>query len=174
MRIKRLITALGVLASLAMLGAFGPAVAVADTKCDRQCLVTLMDKYFAALVKHDPSAVPLANNVKFVENTAIIPIGDGLWVTSTGVPADFKIYAADPILGQVASIVMMQENNKDIILGARLKYQDGKITEVEHLVIRNVGKNSLPNLQKPRPGLVQDLDPSERTPRDQMLKIGNS
>ena len=30
------------------------------------------------------------------------------------------------------------------------------------------------NLQKPRPGLVEDVAPADRTPRDQMVDIGLS
>src|SRR5512137_1567376 len=33
---------------------------------------------------------------------------------------------------------------------------------------------AMPNLQKPRPGLVEDLAPADRAPRDQMLDIGLS
>ncbi|MDD5063000.1 MAG: hypothetical protein PHN44_12045, partial [Candidatus Marinimicrobia bacterium] len=38
-------------------------------KMDRQALVDLMENYIAAVVEHDPSAMPLAENVKLVENT---------------------------------------------------------------------------------------------------------
>jgi hypothetical protein len=34
--------------------------------------------------------------------------------------------------------------------------------------------NSMPNFQKPRPGLVEDVAPADRTPRDQMIDIGLS
>jgi hypothetical protein len=37
--------------------------------CDRTCLKGLVDSYLAALVAHDPSRVPIARDVKFVENT---------------------------------------------------------------------------------------------------------
>src|SRR5512137_2761729 len=33
---------------------------------------------------------------------------------------------------------------------------------------------AMPNLQKPRPGLVEDLAPADRAPRDQMIDIGLS
>jgi hypothetical protein len=142
--------------------------------CDRQCLVTLMQNYLAALVKHDPKAVPFADEVKFTENTANIPVGYGLWVTASGGPTEFQVYAADPVAQQVACLVVMQENGyKDVLLGARLRLQRGKIAEAEHHVVRDVA-NAMPNLQKPRPGLVEDLVPADRTPRDQMIDIGLS
>ena len=50
----------------------------------RAQLVDLMDQYLEALIKHDPSLVPLASDVKLVENTKVTPIGQGLWETSTG------------------------------------------------------------------------------------------
>ena len=141
--------------------------------CDRECLVSLMKNYLAALVAHDPGAVPFDKEVKFTENTAVIPVGDGLWVTASGGPTDFQIYAADPVTQQVACLVVMKENsNVDVLLGARLGLRRGKIAEAEHHVVRE--GIAMANLQKPRPGLVEDLAPSDRTPREQMLDIGLS
>jgi hypothetical protein len=171
MKMRRLGVAF-VLVAIALLGT-SDHLHAAQT-CDRQCLVTLMQNYLAALVKHDPNAVPFADEVKFTENTANIPVGYGLWVTASGGPTDFQIYAADPVAQQVACLIVMKENsNKDILLGVRLRLQRGKIAEAEHHVVRDVA-NAMPNLQKPRPGLVEDLAPADRTPRDQMIDIGLS
>jgi hypothetical protein len=147
----------------------------AGQTCDRQCLISLMQNYLAALVKHDPKAVPFDQEVKFTENTANIPVGYGLWETASGGPTDFQVYAADPVAQQVACLVVMKENNNvDVLLGVRLALRRGKISEAEHHVVRDDVKYALPNLQKPRPGLVEDLAPSDRTPRAQMLDIGLS
>lgn len=172
MKIKRLAVAFILIATV-ILGASDPLQA-AQT-CDRQCLVTLMQNYLAALVKHDPKAVPFANEVKFTENTANIPVGYGLWVTASGGPTEFQVYAADPVAQQVACLVMMKENsNKDVLLGVRLRLQRGKIVEAEHHAVRDGIAGGMPNLQKPRPALVEDLAPADRTPRDQMIDIGLS
>ena len=69
---------------------------------NRSALVSLMGQYLDALSKHDPSLVPLASDVKLVENTKVTPIGEGLWETATGGPTQFKIFVADPVEGQVA------------------------------------------------------------------------
>ena len=169
--------AFAVVASIAILGASGTGFAAQDSECDRQCLVNMMHRYLAALVKHDPKAVPFADEVKFVESTANIPVGKGLWITASAGPSDFQIYAADPVEQQVACLVMMKELDKDILLGARLKLVGLKITEAEHLVVRTLGTGpagpgALDNLKTPRPGLLEDLAPSDRTPRWQMLKAG--
>ncbi len=176
---KYLIVTVAITASIAILGASGAAYGAQDYECDRQCLVDVMQRYLAALVKHDPKAVPFAEEVKFVENTANIPVGKGLWVTMSGGPSEFQIYAADPLVQQVACLAMMKENDKDILLGARLKLEDLKIIEAEHLVIRDLGtspmgQSALNNLKKPRPGLVEDVAPADRTPRWQILKAGRA
>lgn len=152
----------------------GASFAYEYQKCDRDCLVNLMDDYLSALVAHDTSAVPFHKYVKFTENTAEIPVGYGLWETASGGPSEFRIYAADPVNQQVAALVMMKENNnEDILLGVRLALKRGKIAEAEHHV---VPKNEIhiENLKKPRPGLIEDISPEDRTPREQMLDIGLS
>ncbi len=171
MKIKRLEI---VLVSISLL--IAPSFLQAAQTCDRQCLVDLMKNYLAALVAHDPQAVPFDKEVKFTENTANIPVGDGLWVTASGGPTtEFQIYAADPVMQQVACLVTMKENgNQDVLLGVRLALRRGKISEAEHHVVRRDMGINLANFQKPRPGLVQDLAPADRTPRDQMLDIGLS
>ena len=74
-----------------------PSFLQAAQSCDRQCLVDLMKDYLAALVAHDPSAVPFDKDVKFTQDTANIPVGYGLWETASGGPSEFQIYAADPV-----------------------------------------------------------------------------
>ena len=66
------------------------------------------------------------------------------------------------------------ENNKPTILGARLKVIDGKITEIDHLVIHSGNLPLNANMEKLRPDFIEPLEPSHRVPRDQMLKIANS
>jgi hypothetical protein len=142
-------------------------------KYDRADLLALMKNYLGALVNHNPKAVPFAPKAKFVENTAVIPIGEGLWITASGGPSEFQIYAADPVAQQVAGLFMMKENgSKDILLGVRLKIVNNKITEAEHLAVRDDLKGGLPKLQKPRPAFLEDLAPADRTPRAEMLNAG--
>jgi hypothetical protein len=70
--------------------------------CDRACLTAMMDRYTAALLQHDRSALPLADDVRFTENTALLNVGEGiLWRAKTE-PTAFQYYVADPVAGQVA------------------------------------------------------------------------
>jgi hypothetical protein len=142
--------------------------------CTRKCLVDLMDQYLAALPKHDPAGLPLATNVQLVENTKKTPVGQGLWKTATGGTTDFKIYAADPDQGQIGFIGVIEENKKPTIVGIRLKVDNGKITEIDHLVIHSDGKPLNPNMSKLRPAFLQRELKLERVSREEMQKIANS
>jgi hypothetical protein len=142
--------------------------------CDRTCLNGLADRWLAAVVAHDPSRVPIAPNVKFVENTVPTKPGEGLWKSASGVPTTFKIYVPDPVSEEVGLLGIMNENDKPVELALRLKVRNGQIVEAEHLIARNLNAPSLANLQTPRPGLLATVSPAERLPREQMLKIGSS
>ncbi len=164
-----------VLAVVAAMSASSIALAQGKAApCDRACLNKMVDSYLAALVAHDPSRVPLAANIKFVENTVPMKPGEGLWKTASAVPTTFKIYVPDPTAQQIGFIGVMQESGKPMEIGLRLKLQNGRIIEAEHLLARNLMGTSLANLQTPRPGLLTILPAAQRTPRDQMLKIGAS
>src|SRR5512137_1629593 len=151
MKIKRIGIALTLLAVWV-----APSFLQAAQTCDRQCLVTVMKNYLAALVAHNPSAVPFDPYVKFTQNTANIPVGYGLWETVSGGPSEFQIYAADPVNQQVAGLFMMKELKKNILLGVRLALKRGKIAEAEHHVVPE-NEIHLQNLITPRPGLVEDI-----------------
>ncbi len=167
MTTRRRLTTCGVLATVLLSGA-------CSQDCDRDCLVGLMDRYLDAVVKNDPSLVPLAEGVVFVENTERLSVGEGLWQRASGGPTDFKIYVADPFVGQVGFMGILEADDRPVMLGARLRTVAGEITEIDHLVVYELWEAGLPNLQMPRPGLSQPLDPSERVPRDVMLAAANA
>jgi hypothetical protein len=143
-------------------------------QCDRACLQALADAYLEALVTGDFSGLPLASVVKYTENTATIPLGDGLWVGASEGPTTFKIYAVDVTVGQVGFFGFMKEFGEPVILALRLKAVEGKITEIEHVVARNLREAAMVNLVKPRPGFLQPVPPSEQVSREEMLRIADS
>ncbi len=159
---------------LAIGAALAGRAGAATARCNSACLDGMVDSYLAALVAHDPSKVPIASGAKFVENTVRMKPGEGLWQTASAVPTAFKIYVPDPVAEQVGFIGVMQESGKPIELGLRLKIRNGQITEMEHLIARNLRAPSLKNLQTPRPEFAEAVPRSERTPRSQMLNIAYS
>ena len=65
----------------AVLTAAGLAASAAHaqrTACDRACLEGFMDRYLDAVVANDPSAVPLAANLRYTENGQRLLVGDGV------------------------------------------------------------------------------------------------
>lgn len=143
--------------------------------CDRACLVGILDGYMNAIFKHDPSQLPtLARDVRFTENSAQLNIGEGMLWRSKVEPTSFKIIVADPVFGQVAEQARVKINGEDSLIAVRLKIDRDQIQQIEHLYTRGVDKAALPLLQTPRAALVDDVPPSERTPRDVLIWAANS
>jgi hypothetical protein len=116
----------------------------------------------------------MRRGVRFTENTAEIRIGDGLWVSASEAPTAFKIYAVDPATSQVAFYGVMKELDKPLIVALRLKTIRGEITEIEHMLPRNMRPDRMQNLITPRPGLPADVSDSDKTSRQEMLSAADS
>lgn len=163
-----------------VLAALVPAALAQNASCDRACLIDIADRYFAAIAAHDPSRAPMAANARFTEQGQEVKVGEGIWQRVTEGPTTFKLYVPDPVVGQLGSIVVMRDGNTFVQVGVRLKVENRRITEAEHLSWR-VGQGgglTLPDgipasppatLQAPRPGLLERLEPAERLPRKVML-----
>lgn len=140
--------------------------------CDRTWLEGIADQYLAAMVAHDASKAPFAENLIFTENTVRLPPTEGLWFTSSGL-GDFKFYLCDLKENQVAWVGIVKEHDKPMILSVRLKAVNRRITEAESIVIRNLNEANLVNLKTAPPSFSEILDPSERVPRQEMIRISN-
>jgi hypothetical protein len=166
--------------------------------CNRQCLIDATDAYVAALVAHDPSRAPLADNLVFVENVKPLEPGEGLWQTAVAAPADFRIHVPDEINQTAGYLAMMTymapppapagtspeeraafaaENapvEQPAIVAIRLQFDDsGTITEAEHL-LSGVREAQLVNLRSPRPGIFDVIPVAQRKPHDELIDIGAS
>jgi hypothetical protein len=142
--------------------------------CDRGCLIRQVDAYLAAVVAHDPAGVPIAKDVRFVENSVAIPVGEGLWRTASAEPDMFKIYVPDSVVQQVGFMGVMGDKGAPVLVALRLKLGAGEITEIEHLIARNLGERNLANLQVPREAFVATVPAEQRMQREQLLAIGAS
>jgi hypothetical protein len=144
-----------------------------DAALDRAALIKLADDYFAALVAHDPRKVPLAPDVRTVENAKPIKPGEGLWKTATSGPTEFRIVVPDTVSQQVGGMVMMESENKPAQVGFRLKVVKGRIAEAEHM-IATPREQVLGNLQKVRPGIPMEVPYEYRDSRGRLLYIAKS
>lgn len=144
--------------------------------CDRTCLEGFANQYLEAVVAHDPSRVPLAENVKFTENGQELKVGDAFWATASDLPTTYRIYFADPETEQVGFNGLMKENGKLVLISFRLKLSSNKeITEIEQILARDDGQFfGGKSLTTPDPIYAEILDPADRSPRDEMITIADS
>jgi hypothetical protein len=146
----------------------GNAVA-SEASCDYACLTEVVDQYLKALTAHDPKQIPVAEHVKFTENTIPLKLGDALWGTISGM-GTYKIYFADPVSGQAGIEATIRENGTPAIFGLRLKVVDHKITEVETMVHRTAQDAQMVEKTPSKPLWSQPVQGADRTPREEMLK----
>ncbi len=146
---------------------------LAAAACDRQCLIDIAGQYAAALVDHAPSRLPTARDVKFTENLVPLKFGEqGLWKTVSG-RRDFAIFAADTDTGNIVWIGIIKENDTAVMMTARLKVVERRITEAETLVGRSA-LTAAATVAGPRPDFAAIVPPSERLSRERLVAIANS
>jgi hypothetical protein len=177
---SKLITA--VTAACLAAGGYAPTPVRASTgpiplNCDRACLEGVMNQYLAAVVAHDPTKVPLSEDVKYTENYQVMKVGDGFWKTATGL-GQYKHYFADPEFGQVAFMGTMQEAGALLLLSLRLRIELGRITEIESVFFRTGGggPNNIAGMDKD--GKIEDIwfksiPPAQRLSRQEMIAIAD-
>jgi hypothetical protein len=168
--------------SFALLAATAGSGAWAQS-CDRACLKKTLDEYLNAVVKHDPSAAPLAYSYRHTENAINKPRGKGVWESVTGLGQVQRRWI-DPVSSQAAYYGILEEGNKPIIVTARLRIKDRRITEGEWFIVRD-GDPGLANA-KPQPNMWNPqalsatpppdrvVPKARRSSRDDMIGIVNS
>ena len=142
--------------------------------CDRACLVGFMDGYLHAMETRTTSGLPLAEEVWVTENTARIDLGEGILWRADLKATSFRVTAADPVTGQVAVQTVYDIQGKPALVAIRLKIDRRMITEVEELLDRNVAPEAMALLQAPRPELLNDVAPKDRSSREVMLYAANA
>lgn len=166
---------LTVFAVLAAVSIVATPVRAAD--CDRACLVSLMDRYLAALDAHDAKQLPLAPGAKFTENTVALTPGDGFWQTidKGSQSSTSRLIIADPATSQVASYGAAKENGHGVLFGVRLKHKARLITEIEQFVIRR-GPAQIGEFDHPTAfdaAWTETVPVGERLPRADLVRIAN-
>jgi hypothetical protein len=130
-RTQNLFAGIAIVVALLMLSV-RPAVA---KDCDRACLGDLVTQYLKDMAAHNPAAVPAVGNVRFTENGDVTKLGDGLWRTASGLGT----YRQDilDVAGHTAATqtVVLEEGDKPVLFALRLKERDGKISQIETIVV---------------------------------------
>jgi hypothetical protein len=150
--------------------------------CDRACLSATLDQYLSAVVKHDPSAAPLAIGYRHTENALSKPLGKGVWQSVTALGTMQRRWI-DPVSSQAAFYGAVEEGGKLAVVTARLRIESRKVTEGEWYIARD-GDPGLPGavpanywnptnlIATPPPERV--IPVAQRLPREAMIGIVNS
>lgn len=157
----------------------GSAAGQGSGSCDRECLNGFVDRYFDALVRHDPKLVPLTKDVKFTENGQRLDPGDGLW-RSMAAKGTYRLFVTDTQTGEVAFLGTIREEGRKAgeqagaVIALRLKVVNRQIPEVETLVARN--ERFAQNFEKigaPNHLFQEAVPAAERMSRDDLVKTAN-
>lgn len=144
----------------------------------REELVEVMERYFEALPTSDPTALPLADPVRFTENGQRLPLGAGLWATVDALAGPRAVHVADPTMGQVASWGLVTEGGAPTILAVRLRLGLDGISEIETLACRprrhaEGGLLSVEGMTGQRAIFGQQVDPGQRCDRAELAEMPN-
>lgn len=165
----------GLLTLLTLAAAACANPVVAATRCDRDCLRDILQRYLEAVVHHDVSAAPLASTVRITENAVVVPTGEGIWKTATGLGSLQRRFA-DPHSQQAAYFGTLQEGPDTDIVSVRVKVAHGHISEAEWTLARKAygGMFSPEGLEAMPPPSDSPIPRSERAPRAQMIAAANA
>jgi hypothetical protein len=153
--------------------------AYAQVMCSRNVLNSYADRYWSALVAHDPDRLPLTPDARYTENGQTLKLGDGIWGVPVLKAGDYKIYIADSDACQVGFIGTFFENNHQRVVFLRLKIEGARISEMECLIPRSSGMGAPGAKPQPLPGLVdkpifsEALPPEDRPSRWELANIAN-
>jgi len=100
----------------------------------RRLLLELTDKYFATLDSHDSTRLQYTSGVKYTENGKQLKIGEGFWQTAGKVL--LKRTFVDTRRFSTHTEAIIEENNGQVIYAGRLKFDCGKVCEIENIIAR--------------------------------------
>jgi hypothetical protein len=102
--------------------------------CTREGLKSVTDNFFAAFESHTTSAALLDSHARYTENGIEVPVGKGAWQTAGKLT--FKRGMIDTQKCGTHTQAIIDEGGKPMLYGVRLKVSEGKISEIEAIVVR--------------------------------------
>ncbi len=174
MIMKKAFSIIGFVAAILLFGACEPAEEpTAMAICDRACLEDFADRYLDALLAHDASKLPLAEDARYTENGQTLAMNNGMWQVASAI-GDPKLYFSDPVSGQVGFRGVVEENGHKQIIMARPKVENRQIREIEAIVLREGGAFSNVDGLADHPIFSEALSPDDRSSRDELISIADS
>lgn len=157
------------LLAILLIGA-SPALFAAES-CDRACLTDLITRYVDGIVAHDHSKLPLAETVRFTEDSKALELGEALWQTVTA-KGSFRHDYLDVRKQVAASHVQFYEGKNHVLCSVLLHVKDKKITGIETLVQRVTPESRFQptELGKPVRGLDDPVPAGKKQSRESMIR----
>ena len=147
----------------------GVEEAAVDNSARRKYMEGMVDKYLASVVAHDPKLCPLADNVVFVENQQVLPVGDAGWRTINRL-GSYRHYFCDFEMNQVGLIANIYEHDAGCVYVLRLKLDNDKITEIDQWISRDpFGAENYEKLGKPDPIWLEPIPLAQRQSREALM-----
>ena len=162
---------------LAFAGGFGTASA-ANKACNKACLEDIATRYREAYRTRNPSRLPLAGKLRFVENNVEMKFPDGSWDTVTQEVGE-PLVLSDPETGQVGIYTSVLQNDTQTFVAIRLAVRKGRICEVEHVLSTKRNLSSPPTpigdvlTYKRNPDFSKEVPVAHRASRTQLVKNAN-
>ena len=162
---------LAALLTLISLSALLPSTVLAQD-CDRSCLTGMLTQFVAALAAHDPSMLPLADDVRYTEDSRRAELGDGIWQSVTAY-GGFRQDYIDTRKQVAAAHLLFHEGGTQVLYSVLLHVADSKIAGIETLVQRVVpgGRLQPTELGAPIRGMNDPVPAGKKNSRDEMIRI---
>lgn len=109
-----------------------PAASFAQVACTRDGLQAATNLYLDAQTKGDPSGLPLATGLAYIENMQVVDIKSG--VIQKALKVDFHRTLIDPATCQTFTEVIVTDKTHPYVIGTRLRVNHDKIVEIESMV----------------------------------------
>lgn len=113
---------------------FVPASGFAQVACTRDGLLAAASLYVAAQGNGNPSGLPLAQGLAYIENLQVVDIKSG--VIQKPLKIDFHRTLADPATCQTFTEVIVTDKSNPYVIGTRLRINKDKVAEIESLVTK--------------------------------------
>jgi hypothetical protein len=145
--------------------------ATAADQCDRACLTGLLTQYVDAIVAHDSSKLPLAENPRYTEDSKPVKLGEGLWKTVTA-KGTFRHDYLDVKKQVAATHVELREGAAPVLYSVLLHVTNRKISGIETLVQRIAADSRFKPTQLGGPvrGMNDPVPAGKKQSRESMIR----
>jgi len=121
--------------TIALVAALATSAVTSAADCNRACLKKRLDTYLAGVASHQPAAAGLWTGFRQTENSVVVPEGQGLWASMTGLGSIQRQYF-DATQGQAGYFGTIKLGDEEAVVALRLKVQWNQVTQAEWFVSR--------------------------------------